>query len=65
VHLSTDSDEEVKNGGEMDDTYIDELMHIFDIYLVAANPANEIHETELARDEDNPTDKWEDNEPWQ
>jgi hypothetical protein len=57
MHLLTDSDEEVKNGEGMDDTYIDELMHIFDIDLVAANPANEIHETELARDEDNPNGK--------
>jgi hypothetical protein len=57
MHLSTDSDKEVKNGEGMDDTYIDELMHILDIYLVAANPANEIHEAELTRDEDNPNGK--------
>jgi hypothetical protein len=49
MHLSTDSDKEVKNGEGMDDTYIDELMHILDIDLVAANPANEIHEAKLAR----------------
>jgi len=60
MHLWTDSDKVVKNGKQgMDDTYIDELMHIFNIDLVAANPANEIHEAELARDEDNPNRKTE------
>ena len=57
MHLSTDSDKQVKIGEGMDDTYIDELMHIFDIDLVAANPANEVHEAELARDEGNPNGK--------
>ena len=41
----------------MDGTYIDELMHILDIDLISTNPANEIHEAELARDEDNPKGK--------
>jgi hypothetical protein len=36
----------VRKGGE-DDTYIDKLMHIFDVDLVATNPADEIHETKL------------------
>jgi hypothetical protein len=57
MHLSADSDKEVKNGEGMDDTYIDELMHILDIDLVATNPANEIHEAELAGDDDNPNGK--------
>jgi hypothetical protein len=38
----------------MCETYVDELMHVFDVDLVAANPANEIHEAELARDVHNP-----------
>jgi len=49
----------------MEDTNIDELMHILDINLVAANPANEIHEAELPSDEDNMNGKWKDNKPWQ
>ncbi len=57
MHLSTDSDKEVKNGEAMYGTYINELMHILDIYLVAANSANEIHEAELTRDKDNPSGK--------
>jgi hypothetical protein len=54
MHLSTNSDKEVNDGEGMGETYVDELMHIFDVDLVAANPANEIHEAELATDEHNP-----------
>ena len=35
----------MRKGG--DGTHIDKLMHIFDVDLVATNPADEIHEAKL------------------